>query len=184
MSRDRSFPDEILGRHVLAAKISAVDACGAMRSTPVHDVLFRPTRPVPHEDGHLTEVARLDWGEIDSPIVQVHSTTTLPGRHRAWGLHQRSTDRLFVVCGLVKLAVFDGRRSSSTYGSVTEIMLSERNPGLLVVPPNLYHGWKNIGVTEAIILNMPTAAYDYEAPDALDLPWDSDAARQLIPYQF
>lgn len=184
MSRDRFSPDEIIGRQALTAKISAVDACGAMRNTPVHDVLFRPTRPVPHEDGHLTEVARLGWGEIDSPIVQVHSTTTLPGRHRAWGLHQRSTDRLFVVYGLVKLAVFDGRRFSPTYGSVTEIMLSERNPGLLVVPPNLYHGWKNIGVTEAIILNMPTAAYDYEAPDALDLPWDSDAARQIIPYQF
>jgi dTDP-4-dehydrorhamnose 3,5-epimerase len=31
---------------------------------------------------------------------------------------------------------------------------------------------------------MPTVAYNYDSPDALDLPWDSEAARRLIPYQF
>jgi hypothetical protein len=25
---------------------------------------------------------------------------------------------------------------------------------------------------------------DYEAPDALDLPWDSEAATRIIPYRF
>lgn len=175
---------QIIGRDLLVEKQSAVDARGAVKRTPVHDVIFRPTRPVPHEDGHVTEVARVGWKEIDAPIVQVHTTTTFVGRHRAWGLHQRSTDRLFVVSGLVKIAVFDGRLDSPTYGSVTDIVVSEKNPGLLVIPPNLYHGWKNIGVTEAVIINMPTVAYNYDSPDALDLPWDSEAARRLIPYQF
>jgi dTDP-4-dehydrorhamnose 3,5-epimerase len=64
---------------------------------------------------------------------------------------------------------------------MTEIVLSERNPGLLIVPPDLYHGWKNIGVTEAIIINMPTEMYDYDEPDALDMPWDSETAQRLIP---
>jgi hypothetical protein len=54
---------------------------------------------------------------------------------------------------------------------VNEVTLSEKNPALLIIPPNLYHGWKNIGTNEAIIINMPTAMYNYEAPDALDLPW-------------
>ena len=177
-------PSEFIGRDELVAKQSAVDARGAVKLAPIHDVIFRPTRPVPHEDGHVTEVARVGWEAIEAPVVQVHTTTTFAGRHRAWGLHQRSTDRLFVVSGLVKIAVFDGRLCSPTYGSVTEVVLSEKNPGLLVVPPNLYHGWKNIGVTEAIIINMPTVIYDYDAPDALDLPWDSEAARRLIPYRF
>ena len=181
--RDRSMT-EVIGRDALVDKRSAVDARGTVRLGPIHDVIFRPTRPVPHEDGHVTEVAQLNWGEIDQPIVQVHTTTTFPGRHRAWGLHQRSTDRLFVVSGLVKLAVFDGRLSSPTYGSVTDLVLSQKNPGLLIIPPYLYHGWKNIGVTQAIIINMPTEIYDYEAPDALDLPWDSEVAQRLIPYRF
>ena len=113
----------------------------------------------------MTDVARASW------VVQVHVTTSLPGRIRAWGLHQKSTDHLFVVSGLVTIVVFDGRRDSPTSGRVNELTLSEKNPGLLIIPPNLYHGWKNIGTSEAIIINMPTRMYNYEAPDALDLPW-------------
>jgi dTDP-4-dehydrorhamnose 3,5-epimerase len=143
-----------------------------------------PPRPVPHEDGHVCEVARASWDVIAGPVVQVHTTTTFPGRIRAWGLHQRSTDRLFVVGGLVKIVVFDGRLDSPTNGRVNEFTVSEKNPGLLIVPPNLYHGWKNIGTTEAIIINMPTAMYDYDHPDALDLPWDCEAAGRIVPYRF
>ena len=99
----------VLGGAELAAKKSAVDAQGALRHAPIEGVQFRPTRPVPHEDGHVAEVARADWDIVGGPIVQVHTTTTFPGRIRAWGLHQRSTDRLFVVEGLLQIVVFDGR---------------------------------------------------------------------------
>jgi len=174
----------VLGAAELIAKYSAVNAQGDLRSVPIHDLRFRPTRPVPHEDGHVSEVARATWDILGGPVVQVHITTTLPGRIRAWGLHQRSTDRLFVVSGLVKIAVFDGRLDSPTQGRVNEFTVSEKNPGLLVIPPNLYHGWKNIGTDEAIIINMPSSMYDYEAPDALDLPWDSEAAARVVPYRF
>jgi dTDP-4-dehydrorhamnose 3,5-epimerase len=180
---ERNAPNVIGGKELLS-KQSAVNSEGKLRLKPIHDLIFRPTRPVPHEDGHLTEVVRASWDVMGDPVVQVHLTTTFPGRHRAWGLHQRSTDRLFVVNGLVKIAVFDGRLDSPTHGCVNEFTVSEKNPGLLVIPPNLYHGWKNIGVTEAIIINMPTSMYDYEAPDALDLPWDSEAAARIIPYRF
>ena len=53
-----------------------------------------------------------------------------------------------------------------------------------MIPPNLYHGWKNIGTSEAIITNMPTRMYSYEEPDALDLPWDSEAAARIVPYRW
>lgn len=175
---------EILGFEELAGKQSAVDAQGKLRGKTINGVVFRPTRPVPHEDGVVCEVARASWQELVAPIVQVHVTTTFPGRVRGWGLHQLGTDRLFVVSGLVQFVVFDGRRSSSTYGNLFELKVSEKNPGLLIVEPNLYHGWKNIGTTEAVIINMPDRMYNYEEPDALDLPWDSEAATRLIPYQW
>lgn len=182
MARDSD--EGVIGRKVLAAKQSAVDKSGALKRLSIEGLEFRPTRPVPHEDGHLTEVARADWPAIDLPIVQVHITTTLPGRVRAWGLHQRSTDRLFVVKGLVRLAVFDGRQGSPTQGQVNDFLVSEMSPGLLVVPPNLFHGWKNIGEDEAVVINMPSSLYDYSSPDALDLPWDSAEARELIPFRW
>ena len=157
-------------------------AQGNLHVAPLAGVTFRPTRPVPHEDGHVTEVARAGWQLVGGPLEQVHITTTFAGRVRAWGLHQYSTDRLFVVSGLVKIVLFDGRRESPTVGKLNEFVVSEKNPGLLIVPPNVYHGWKNIGTTEAVIINMPKRPYDYEQPDALDLPWDSDSARRIIPY--
>lgn len=173
----------VLGSAELLAKKSAVNELGQLRQLPVEGVVFRPTRPVPHEDGFLTEVARASWDVLaERPVTQVHVTTTFAGRIRAWGLHQRSIDRLYVVSGLVKIAVFDGRLDSPTHGQVTELVVSERNPGLLTIPPDLYHGWKNIGTTEAVIINMPTDMYNYEDPDALDMPWDSEAAQRLIPY--
>jgi dTDP-4-dehydrorhamnose 3,5-epimerase len=174
----------VVGQEALVPKQSAVGADGGLRAVPIHDLAFRPVRPVPHEDGHLVEVARTSWEMLGEPVVQVHVTTTFAGRIRAWGLHQNSTDRLFVVNGLVKIVVFDGRVASPTYGVLNEFVVSEKNPALLVVPPNLYHGWKNIGTTEAAIINMPSRLYDYDAPDALDLPWDSEAAERIVPYRW
>src|SRR5262245_51708086 len=135
----------IVGREALTPKRSAVTGDGRWRIDPIDGLHFRPTRPVPHEDGTVAEVARTVWPEIDRAIEQVHITTTQPGRIRAWGLHQRSVDRLFVVTGLVSLVVFDGRLDSPTHGALNEFKVSERNPGLLVVPAGLYHGWKNLG---------------------------------------
>src|SRR4051812_2144824 len=183
-SRRTMKAPQVIGGEELLAKHSAVNEFGKLRATLIHDLVFRPTRPVPHEDGHVSEVARASWEMIGGPVVQVHVTTTFPGRIRAWGLHQRSTDRLFVVSGLVKIAVFDGRLDSPTTGRLNEFTVSDRNPGLLVIPPNLYHGWKNIGTTEAFIINMPTEMYDYAAPDALDLPYESEAAERIVPYRF
>ncbi len=70
------------GKDRLLAKHSAVDGRGRFRQTPIDGVQFRPTRPVSHEDGSLAEIARTDWPEVDQPIVQVHVTTTEPGRIR------------------------------------------------------------------------------------------------------
>ncbi|MEP7064089.1 MAG: dTDP-4-dehydrorhamnose 3,5-epimerase [Betaproteobacteria bacterium] len=175
---------DLIGRDDLVPKRSAVDSAGQLKQLSIEGLCFRPVRPVPHDDGHLVEVARADWPIVGAPVVQVHITTTLPGHIRAWGLHERSTDRLFVVKGLVRFAVFDGRAGSSTRGQVNTLLVSELSPGLLIVPPNLYHGWMNIGDAEAAIINMPENLYDYEQPDALDLPWDSAEAAALIPHRW
>ena len=111
-------PPNVVGGKELLAKQSAVNEQGKLRQNPIHDVVFRPTRPVPHEDGHVTEVARASWDIIGGPDRSGSSDDNFSRRHRAWGLHQRSTDRLFVVSGLVKFAVFDGRLDSPTYGCV------------------------------------------------------------------
>jgi dTDP-4-dehydrorhamnose 3,5-epimerase len=90
---------DVIGIDRLVAKTSAVDQLGSLRQQPIDGIAFRPIRPVPHEDGTVAEIARSAWDEIDQPIVQVHLTTTMAGRVRAWGLHRSSTDRLLSFGG-------------------------------------------------------------------------------------
>jgi dTDP-4-dehydrorhamnose 3,5-epimerase len=88
------------------------------------------------------------------------------------------------VSGLVSFVVYDGREGSPTFGYLNELKVSDRNPGLLVIPPMLYHGWKNIGEDEAVVINMPSNEYQYDAPDALDMPYESPDAERVVPYRW
>ncbi len=175
---------KIQGIEMLTKKQSAVNKSKDFSQTLIEGVNVKFIRPVPHDDGVVSEIARVDWEEVTSPIVHVHLTTTEPGRVRGWGLHQHSSDRLFVVKGLVSFVVYDGRIDSPTYGIINEFKVSERNPTLITIEPNLYHGWKNIGTDEAYIINMPTSMYDYDKPDALDLPYESDEAINIVPHRW
>lgn len=176
--------EDVEGFTSASPRQSLVTAAGALRLDPIDGVRYRPARPVSHHHGHLTEAFRADWGLTDTPVVQVNLTTTFPGRIRAWGIHRFTVDRLFAATGSLCIVCYDGRRGSPTFGCVNEFMLGERNQGPVVIPPGVYHGWKNIGADEATIVSMPSELYDHDGPDRWELPWDSDVARRMIPYQW
>jgi dTDP-4-dehydrorhamnose 3,5-epimerase len=164
------------------AKQSHTTADGALRLEPVEGVVHRSIRPVSHHHGHLTEVFRSDWGVTDFPVVQVNMTVTFPGRVRAWGIHRHTVDRLFAATGSLNIVCFDGRPDSPTYGALNQFLLGERNQGLVVIPPGVWHGWQNIGADEAAIVSMPSILYDHDGPDRWELPYDSPEAKATLPY--
>jgi dTDP-4-dehydrorhamnose 3,5-epimerase len=163
---------------------SHTTANGALRLDAINGVRYRLIRPVSHRQGHLTEVFRTDWGLTEAPIVQVNMTVTFPGEVRAWGIHRFTIDRLFGATGSLCIVCYDGRQKSPTFGCVNEFFLGGRNQGLVVIPPGVYHGWKNIGGDEATIISMPSRLYDYDGPDRWELSWDSETARTTIPYRW
>jgi dTDP-4-dehydrorhamnose 3,5-epimerase len=163
---------------------SLTTADGALRLQAIDGVRYRPIRPVSHRDGHLTEIFREDWGLTENPIVQVNLTTTFPGKVRAWGIHRLTVDRLFAATGSFCILCYDGRKESPTFGCVNEFFVGARNQGLIVIPPGVYHGWKNIGDDEAAIVSMPSRLYEYDGPDRWELPWDSEEAKATIPYSW
>lgn len=173
---------DVEGLAAASRRKSHTKSDGAVRLDPIEGIRFRPTRPVSHHHGHLTEVYRVDWGILDMPLVQVTSTTTFPGRIRAWGIHEFTLDRLFAATGSLCIVCYDARRSSPTYGRINEFMLGGRNQGLVVIPPGVYHGWMNVGADEATIISMPSQLYDHEKPDRWELMWHSEEAQRLIPY--
>jgi dTDP-4-dehydrorhamnose 3,5-epimerase len=176
--------ENVEGFSAALAMESLTTSKGGLRLTPIDGVKYRFARPVSHHDGHLTEAFRADWGITEEPIVQVHLTTTFPGGIRGWGIHQFTVDRLFAATGSLCIVCYDGRRGSPTFGCVNEFFLGGRNQGLVVIPTGIFHGWKNVGDDEATIISMPSQLYDHDSPDRRELPWNSPAARKLIPYEW
>ena len=176
--------DSIEGFTSASPLTSLTNAQGVPRVDPIDGVRYRLARPVSHHHGHLTEAFRMDWRVTDAPVVQVNVTVTFPGRTRGWGIHRFTIDRLFAATGSLCIVCYDGRHDSPTFGCVNEFMLGERNQGLVVIPPGVYHGWKNIGADEAAIISMPSRLYDYDAPDRWEFPWDSMEAQATIPYRW
>jgi dTDP-4-dehydrorhamnose 3,5-epimerase len=54
---------------------------------------------------------------------------------------------------------------SPTAGTIAQLQLGKRNPGLVRIPPGVWHADQNWGDTLVRIVNFPTRAYDPENPD-------------------
>lgn len=146
----------------------------------IDGVAIVEVRNVPKAQGHLTEVFRQDWSTLPAPVDQVFQVVMNPGGLSAWHAHERTTDRLFVTHGLVRIALFDGREDSATRGQVNEFKFGAIRPALVTIPPRVWHGVQNIGTGTAAVLNIVDRAYDYEHPDHWRVPHDSPA----IPFRW
>ena len=144
----------------------------------IQGVKVKQLRVIPDQRGRLMEVLRSD-DDVFSQFGQAYITTVYPGVVKAWHYHKVQEDNLAVLQGMVQIALYDPREGSPTRGQVDVFYAGILNPVLVHVPPLVYHGFKNIGADEAIVLNLPTEVYDYAAPDeyrvdphSTDIPHD------------
>ena len=127
-------------------------------------VKTKQLRIIPDERGRLMEMIRCD-DDFYSKFGQVYMTTAYPGVVKGWHYHHQQDDNFVVVKGMSKLVLYDRRENSSTYGEVNEFFIGEHRPLLVHIPREVAHGFKGIGVEEAMIINMVSEPYDYKNPD-------------------
>jgi dTDP-4-dehydrorhamnose 3,5-epimerase len=72
--------------------------------------------------------------------------------------------------GRIRLALYDGRKSSPTPGAVWQRVFGHERPLLVVVPPGVWHAVKALGASPSLILNAVDRGYNYEDPDSWRLP--------------
>ncbi len=144
----------------------------------IHGVRTKPLRVIPDERGRLMEMLRSD-DEIFLKFGQLYMTTAYPGVVKGWHYHKVQVDNFACVKGMIKLVLYDARDGSPTKGEVNEFFIGEHNHLLVQVPTCVYHGFKCISETEAIIVNCPTEVYRYKDPDEFrapphspDIPYD------------
>jgi len=145
----------------------------------INGVKVKKLKVIPDDRGKLMEILRSD-DKIFKKFGQVYITTALPGVVKAWHYHKIQTDNFTCVSGMMKLALYDSRKSSKTYKEVNEFVISMENPLLVRIPPLVYHGFKCVSNNEAIIVNTVTEPYNYKTPDEYRMdPYEND-----IPYDW
>lgn len=67
------------------------------------------------------------------------------GSAKAWHIHTYQTDWWYVATGTLKVALYDTRPDSPTYGVTMELFMGENHPSkVLKIPPGVAHGCKAI----------------------------------------
>ncbi len=135
----------------------------------INGVKVKQLRVIPDERGRLMEVLRVDDPEFIK-FGQVYMTTAYPGVVKAWHFHKVQYDNFACLKGMMKVVLYDSREGSPTKGEVNEFFLGEHNNILLQIPPFVYHGFKCISDTEAMIINCCTEMYNRTEPDEYRLP--------------
>ena len=99
---------------------------------------------------------------------QINFSTQYPGVIKAWHRHHRQTDFWCCLTGHLKAGIWresDGKAWLQVFG--------EKKPGVLIIPPPLWHGAVCIGAEPAGLFYYVTHAYDPHQPDEDRRPHDS-----------
>lgn len=145
----------------------------------IDGVSIKKLKVISDERGNLMEILRADDDQF-SKFGQVYITTAYPGVVKAWHFHRLQDDNMTVLQGMVKIVLYDERETSPTKGLVNEFFMGINNRVLIHIPKKVWHGFKCISDTEAMIVNIVTESYNYEKPDEYRKP-PHDLA---IPYDW
>jgi len=145
----------------------------------IEGVHIREMKNVIKHNGSLVELYREEWGGVVE-VKHVFQEFINPQGITAWHLHHYTTDQLFVSVGTVKIVLYDAREGSKTKGLLNVFHYGSCRPGIVVVPPGVWHGVMNVGADMALLVNLTDKVYEYEDPDHYRLPPDTDE----IPYRF
>ena len=114
--------------------------------------------------GWLCEVAR---ASLEGEIAQVYVTTCNPGVVKGWHRHELQTDRLFcahgaarVVVGRAQHASTDRLLTTNSFEVVEDVVIGPESPGLVVIPPGLWHAFAAVGPGHCVIVNAVDREYD------------------------
>ncbi len=145
----------------------------------IKGVKVKKLKVIPDERGRLMEILRRD-DDMFKSFGQVYMTTAFPGVVKSWHYHKKQDDNFTCVYGKMRLALYDARKFSPTYGEINEFVLGLDEPMVVSIPKFVYHGFKCISDCEAIVINVPTKLYNHQRPDEYRIdPYDND-----IPYDW
>ncbi len=143
-------------------------------------VVCRPLVIYPDSRGWLAEIFRQDeLGQEHIPVM-AYISMTQPGVGRGPHAHRRQTDLFcFPGPGEFRVSLWDQRPESPAYGLRQDFVLGENCPGLVIIPPGVVHGYRNLSGHRAWCAISPTVCTG--APAARSRWMRSGLRTTLIP---
>ena len=142
----------------------------------IDGVEIKKLKKIPDERGSIFHMLRKD-DPIFEEFGEIYFSKIYPGVVKGWHIHTKMTLNYAVISGMIKLVLYDDRKDSKTKGELMEIFLGDENYCLVKIPPNVWNGFKGIGVKEAIVANCATLPHDPKEikrkdPFTKDIPYD------------
>ncbi|MEX2672040.1 MAG: hypothetical protein WD294_08025 [Phycisphaeraceae bacterium] len=105
---------------------------------------------------------------VMQPGGQINYSVMYPDVIKAWHRHHKQTDFWLCLSGMLKVGVH--REDDATSW---QAVIGEKKPGVLIIPPPLWHGAATVGPDPAGLLYYVTHQYDPAAPDEDRRAYDS-----------
>ena len=110
--------------------------------------------------GFFREIIRVTDDFFGEGFGQWSHSLVHVGVAKAWHVHKLQTDWFYVVSGVMKVVLHDGRPDSPTHGEIDEILMGDGHPAQVVkIPPGVAHGYKVID-GPAHMLYVTSRTYD------------------------
>lgn len=160
----------------------------------IDGVQFIDLKRMVDESGSFTELLRLRDGllvlaDVRQPVKQINFTTAMPGVIKAFHLHRLQwdiwfvppTERVLIVLADVRRPdlpaekIHQGELVRSASVRVRRYLMGDGTSRLLLIPPGVAHGYRNLMDRPAMLFYMVTEWFtaDITTHEEFRLPWNT-----------
>ena len=120
-------------------------------------VIIKPLGTHRDSRGHLSELFRSDEIPEGTLPTMGYISVTHPGIARGPHEHRDQTDLFCFQDGEYELRLWENRPEQPAWNGT--FLVGKENPVAVIVPPGVVHGYKNVGNSDAFVLNFPNQLY-------------------------
>ena len=125
----------------------------------IEGIKITPLKIISDNRGSVMHMLRSD-SDVFQKFGEIYFSTIFKDSIKAWHLHKEATLNYACIFGKVKLALYDDRTQSVTYGLYQELYLSLDSYSLITIPPNIWNGFKGLNDNHSIIANCLTLPHN------------------------
>ena len=125
----------------------------------IKDILITQLKIISDQRGKVMHMMRNDSSVFKS-FGEIYFSTIFNNSIKAWHLHKKAVLNYACIKGKVKLALFDDRKESSTFGQYAEYIITPEDYFLITIPSYIWNGFKGLGQSESIVANCINLPHD------------------------